>query len=66
MTKKTDNFESKMNRLKDIVGQLEKEDIDLDKSIKLYEEGLKLSKILKNELSIFEGKINELNEDADE
>ena len=66
MTKKTDNFESKMNRLKDIVGQLEKEDIDLDKSIELYEEGLKLSKILKNELSIFEGKINELNEDTDE
>ena len=54
-------FEDKMNRLKTIVSELEKEDIELDKTISLYEEGLNLSKELKEELNKFENTINELN-----
>lgn len=63
MPKKTEvKFEDQMNRLQEIVNELEKDSSDLDKSIDLYQEGLKLSKSLKDELSEFEKKINELNE----
>lgn len=63
MPKKTEvKFEDQMNRLQEIVNELEKDSSDLDKSIDLYQEGLKLSKSLKDELSKFEKKINELNE----
>lgn len=64
MAKKTEmNFEDKMNKLKDIVAELEKENVDLDKSINLYKEGLELTKSLKEELGKFENKIKELNKD---
>ena len=67
MAKKNENsFENKMNRLKEIVSLLEKEDINLDESINLYKEGLDLSKELKSELETFENKINELSENEDE
>lgn len=59
-------FEDQMNRLQEIVEQLEKENIDLDKSIELYEEGLKLSKSIKSQLEKFETKISKLGEQADE
>ena len=59
-------FEQQMKRLQDIVDRLEKEDIDLDESLSLYEEGLKLSKTLKEQLNEFEKKIAELNRDEDE
>lgn len=60
------SFEEQMKRLQSIVEQLEKDDIDLDKSIDLYQEGLKLSKNLKSQLDKFENKIVELNEESDE
>lgn len=67
MAKKNElKFEDQMNRLQDIVNELEKDGSDLDKSIELYQEGLKLSKSLKDELSKFEEKIKELNEEQDD
>ena len=54
-------FEDQMKMLQDIVDRLEKEDIDLDESIRLYEEGLKLSKQLKVQLAAFEERIRDLN-----
>ena len=47
-------FEQQMKKLQDIVEKL-------DESIRLYEEGLKLSKALKEQLDGFEKKIAELN-----
>ena len=58
-------FEDKMNRLNEIVDLLEKGEVSLDESIKLYEEGLKLSKSLKEELKTFEDKLNEINKDQE-
>lgn len=58
-------FEDKMNRLNEIVDLLEKGEVSLDESIKLYEEGLKLSKALKEELKTFEDKLNEINKDQE-
>lgn len=59
-------FEDQMKRLQQIVEQLEKENIDLDNSIELYEEGLKLSKSLKSQLEKFEDKISKLNEQSND
>ena len=63
------SFEKQMQKLQQIVEKLEKGDVELDESIALYEEGLKLSKELKKQLTDFENKINELSEkeeDSDE
>ncbi|MBQ1900791.1 MAG: exodeoxyribonuclease VII small subunit [Erysipelotrichaceae bacterium] len=58
---KEKSFEQQMNMLQQIVEKLEANDVELDESIKLYEEGLKLSKTLKDQLSAFEEKIAQLN-----
>ena len=62
MTKEV-KFEDKMNRLETIVDELENDTIDIDKALKLYEEGLGLSKDLQKQLNSFEEKINKLSED---
>ena len=56
-------FEDKMKRLQEIVDLLDSSDIELDKSIYLYKEGLELSKELKEQLSAYEEKIEELKKD---
>ena len=50
-------FEDGMKRLEEIVDSLEKGDLDIDKSLKLFEEGLELSKKLQKELKGYEEKI---------
>lgn len=62
MTKEI-KFEDKMNRLETIVEELENDTIDIDKALKLYEEGLGLSKDLQKQLNTFEEKISKLSED---
>lgn len=56
-------FEDKMQRLQEIVDLLDSSDIELDKSISLYKEGIELSKELKEQLSAYEEKIEELKKD---
>ena len=58
-----EKFDTLMKKLQEIVSQLEKEDIDLDEAIGLYEQGLKLSKTLKQQLEDLEKKVNELNDE---
>ena len=58
-------FEDQMKKLQDIVDKLEKEEIDLDEYIHLYEEGLQLAKDLKKQLSVFEERISELSRDEE-
>lgn len=38
------DFEKKLNRLEEIVGKMETGDLSLDESLKLFEEGISLSK----------------------
>ena len=57
------SFEQQMKKLQDIVEKREKNDVELDESIALYEEGLRLSRILKEQLDQFEKKIEELSRD---
>ena len=60
------SFEEQMKKLQEIVEKLERNDIDLDESIRLYEEGLKLSKQLKEQLEGFEEKIAALNKGTED
>ncbi len=58
-----EKFEDKMNRLADIVNKLDDDNTDLDTSVKLYEEGLKLSDELKQQLTSYEKKIDDISKE---
>ena len=44
MTKDKNNFEANLKKLEEIVEKLENGEVDLEESVKLYEEGMKLKK----------------------
>lgn len=44
MSEKDINFEEAMKKLEEIANELEKNDLDLDKAVEEFEEGMKLSK----------------------
>jgi exodeoxyribonuclease VII small subunit len=50
-------FEECLQRLEQIVEQLEKGDIPLEQSLALFEEGMKLSQSCRGELEAAEGKV---------
>jgi exodeoxyribonuclease VII small subunit len=50
-------FEDSLKQLEKIVEQLEKGDLPLEDSIKLFEEGVRLSTACKQELDDAEGKV---------
>jgi exodeoxyribonuclease VII small subunit len=61
MAKKKENaFEDSIDRLQEISELLEKEGIELEESIKLYEEGIDLVKICNKTLKDAELKVTEL------
>jgi exodeoxyribonuclease VII small subunit len=53
-------FEDSLKQLETIVNQLEKGDLPLEDSIKLFEEGIRLSSACKEELDAAEGKVQVL------
>ncbi len=65
MAKKQLSFEEKMNQLEDIVINLEKGTAPLDESMKLFEQGMKLSVELQKMLETAEQKVTLLTEQAD-
>jgi exodeoxyribonuclease VII small subunit len=65
-TKKKNNFEDDLARLKDISSMLEDNEIGLDNAIALYEEGIKLSKNCIKKLEDAQLKITELKKDLSE
>jgi exodeoxyribonuclease VII small subunit len=54
------SFEESLKRLESIVEQLEKGDLPLEQSLKLFEEGVNLSAACKKELDAAEGKVQML------
>lgn len=60
------SFEKQMTRMQEIVEILEKGEVSLDESIKLYEEGLNLSKELKKQLNEYEKTMEKINEENEE
>ena len=64
--KKTQTFETQLVELEEIVEQLESGELNLDDSLKKFEEGVKLFKSCKEKLSKAEKKIAVLNESLNE
>jgi exodeoxyribonuclease VII small subunit len=53
-------FEKKLNRLEEIVHAMEEGDLSLDESLKLFEEGVKLSRQCHDQLDKAEQKVKML------
>ena len=51
------SFEESLKKLESIVDQLEKGELPLEDSLKLFEEGVGLSAVCKQELEAAEGKV---------
>lgn len=66
MAKKEENFEELMIKLEEITNKLEKEQLSLDESVKLFEEGMKISKECNLKLEDAEKKITILINQNDE
>lgn len=54
------SFEENIKKLSEIVSELEKGDIPLEKSVELYGEGVKFSALCKNQLDNAKIKITEV------
>jgi exodeoxyribonuclease VII small subunit len=54
------NFEEQLTALESVVDKLERGELSLDESVRLFEEGVKLSNACKKELEAAEGKIQVL------
>ncbi len=59
-------FEKALNRLQEIVELLEQGNIDIEKSLEYYEEGIKLIKLCSEKLKKIENKISLLSESEKE
>lgn len=62
---KKNSFEAKLKRLEEIVELLENEDLSLDKSLELFEEGVEISKELNEKLISVKRKIEVVKKDAE-
>jgi len=56
-------FEKALKRLEEIVGELEKGELDIDKSLEIFEEGIKMSRVCSKKLNEAEKKIEKLTRD---
>lgn len=59
-----ESFETALSRLEQIVGSLEKGDLSLEDSLKLYEEGISRARFCQERLEEAESKIEVLSQDA--
>jgi len=62
---RAETFEEKMKRLDEIVQELEKEEVPLEKSLELYKQGVELSRECERILKDAELKVETLNKDTD-
>lgn len=54
------DFEKKLSRLEEIVSKMEKGDLALEESLKLFEEGIKLSRECHGQLAQAEAQVKKL------
>lgn len=59
-TEKAMTFEQGLERLETIAGQMERSELPLDELMKLYEEGMKLSRELTQKLDEIDGRMMEV------
>lgn len=60
------SFEDSMKKLEDVVGRLEGEEVSLEESLKLFEQGVKLMRFCHLRLSEVEEKVQTLVADENE
>ena len=65
MDKKNNNLKEIFQDLDGILKQLESSDLDIDKMVKLYEEGMALTKICKSKIQEAEQRIKIINDSKD-
>ena len=65
MKEKTGSFESSLKRLDEIVEKLESGSVSLDNAMKLYEEGIKISRQCLEKLTQAELKLKKISKDID-
>ena len=53
-------LEKAMTRLENIIEELERGDLDIDKSLEIFEEGIKMSRLCSKKLNEAEAKIEKL------
>ncbi|MBN1970276.1 MAG: exodeoxyribonuclease VII small subunit [Candidatus Delongbacteria bacterium] len=58
-------YEEAVKRLTEIIEKMEKGDIDLDDTLKMYEEGQMLLKLCKEKISNAEGKLMKIKENGE-
>lgn len=66
MAKSEENFEELITKLEDITSKLENDKLSLDESVKLFEEGMKISKVCNEKLEDAEKRITVLLKANDE
>ncbi len=66
MSKDKNNFEKNLHKLEEIVEKLENGEVDLEESVKLYEEGMRLKKVCEEKLKSIELQIKIIKEDNNE
>jgi len=64
VSQETPAFEAALTQLEEIVQKLEKGELTLEESLKLYEDGVRLSRLCHGKLEEAEGKIEMLLKDA--
>lgn len=65
MPRKSESYETMMEKLEDIVDKMDSKELSLDESLKKYEEGIKLCNKLYKVLNEAEGKIKLLTESGE-
>ncbi len=60
MADKEATFEDNLRRLEEVVAKLEQGELPLDEAIKLFQEGMRLSKLCSERLSVVEAEIKKL------
>lgn len=64
MMEKEINFQEELNRLNQIVNDIQQKDVSIDESLKLFEEGNKIIKTLQEELKKAEAKVEKIIESS--
>ena len=64
MSQEPQSFEAALKQLEDVVLKLEKGELPLEESLRLYEDGIRLSRFCHAKLEEAEGKIEQLMRDS--
>ena len=64
MSQEPQSFEAALKQLEDVVQKLEKGELPLEDSLRLYEDGIRLSRFCHAKLEEAEGKIEQLMKDS--